>query len=319
MFRKQTWVLLAALLSTATVARCSAAPARQAPEFAGITRWINSPPLTMQQLRGKVVLIDFWAYSCINCLRTFPHVTRWYDTYKDKGFVVVGVHTPEFDFGKDPANVERAVERFGIHYPVAMDNDYATWNAWHNRFWPAEYLVNRRGEVVLTHVGEGHYDEMENAIRKLLGLKPLTAANGGDLAGLENVGSPEMYLGSDRVRNLANPAPDPQQASDYHAPASLPLNQFALDGRWRIAGTYAELVGNAGAIHLHFNAGKVYMVASSETPVALAITVDGKPQPTVTVHESRMYTLYEGSDYANHEITISVPKAGLRAYTFTFG
>jgi thiol-disulfide isomerase/thioredoxin len=222
-----------ALLGVATSAPCLAQPAsRQAPEFDGISRWINSPPLTMRQLRGKVVLIDFWAYSCINCLRTLPHVTRWYDTYKNKGLVVVGVHTPEFDFGKNPANVERAVKHFGIHYPVAMDNDYRTWNAWHNQFWPAEYLVNRAGEVVLTHIGEGHYTEMEDAIRKQLGLQPLAAApHGNTAADLARIGSPEMYFGSDRVEYLANPAADPQRVTDYRAPASLPLNRFALQGR----------------------------------------------------------------------------------------
>lgn len=314
-------LVVVALLGGAVATPCLAGPAtgQPAPGFVGIYKWINSPPLTMQRLRGKVVLIDFWAYSCINCLRTLPHVTHWYDTYRNKGLVVVGVHTPEFDFGKNPANVERAVKHFGIRYPVAMDNDYQTWNAWHNQFWPAEYLVNRNGDVVLTHIGEGNYTEMENAIRKQLGLPPLAGSAQGNGTELAKIGSPEMYFGSDRVEYLANPADDPQRPTEYRAPASLPLNRFALQGRWRLTGKYAELVGPNGAIHLHFHSGKVYMVASSASPVTVQISVDGKPQPSVTVQASRMYTLFDSSDYGGHTIVIRIPKPGLHAFTFTFG
>ena len=141
-----------------------------APEFTGIYHWLNSDPLTMASLKGKVVLVDFWTYSCINCIRTLPYVTKWYDTYKDKGLVVVGVHTPEFSFEKDTGNVQTAINRFGIHYPVAQDNDYGTWQAYNNQYWPAEYLINKDGEIVHEHFGEGEYDVTENAIRELLGL-----------------------------------------------------------------------------------------------------------------------------------------------------
>lgn len=292
---------------------------QQAPEFADIYRWINSPPLTMQRLRGKVVLIDFWAYSCINCLRTLPHVTHWYDTYKDRGFMVVGVHAPEFEFEKDPANVERAVKQFGIYYPVAMDNDRQTWAAWHNQYWPEEYLVNRAGEVVATHIGEGGYAEMENAIRRHLDLSALASVADAN-ANLAKIGSPEMDFGLYfRLENLANPADDPKQINDYRAPESLPLNRFALQGRWRIDEMYAALSGPKGEIRLHFHAGKVYMVASSPSPITLSITVDGKPQSPVTVQASKMYALFDSGDYADHQITIDIPKPGLHAFTFTFG
>lgn len=308
---------LAVAIAGLMLVSCAAA-ATQAPEFSGIAHWINSPPLTMSKLRGKVVLIDFWTYSCINCLRTLPYVTRWYDTYKDQGLVVVGVHSPEFEFEKSESNVERAVKHFGIRYPVAMDNDMATWNAWSNQFWPAEYLVDRNGNVVLHHYGEGRYAEMENAIRKELAMAPMSSATttAPNLAGIR---SPEMYFGLDRVRNLANIATLPRLSHDYAAPSKLPVNQFALDGHWKLTGTHAEATGDDAGIRLHFDSGKVYMVASSETPVTLAITVDGHAQPPVTVHESRLYTLYDGSDYGPHVIMIGVPKAGLRAYTFTFG
>ena len=289
-----------------------------APEFAGSTHWINSGPLTMKGLRGKVVLIDFWAYSCINCLRTFPHVTRWYEKYKDKGLVIVGVHSPEFEFGKHLDNVKRAVERFDIHYPVAMDSHMATWRAWHNRFWPAEYLVNRRGKVVLHHFGEGHYMAMENAIRKQLGLTPIQHAET-DMPNFAGIGSPEMYFGLAREQYMANADGPSQTPHDYRAPESLRLNRFALQGTWKMTPQYAEMVGDHGQIRLHFKSGKLYMVAASDQPVTLQITVDGKKQPPVTVHASRLYTLYDSEDYRDHVITIEIPHAGLRAFTFTFG
>jgi thiol-disulfide isomerase/thioredoxin len=139
-----------------------------APEFAGIERWLNTEPLTLTSLRGKVVLVDFWTYSCSNCIRTLPYVRRWYDTYKHKGFMVVGVHTPEFPHEHKTKNVQAAIERHGIAYPVAQDNKYATWKAYDNKFWPAAYLIDRNGRIMLKHYGEGRYDEMENAIRTLL-------------------------------------------------------------------------------------------------------------------------------------------------------
>ncbi|MBB6182852.1 thioredoxin family protein [Oleiagrimonas soli] len=290
----------------------------QAPAFAGIDHWINSKPLTMQQLRGKVVLIDFWTYSCINCLRTLPHLKSWWAKYKDKGLVIVGVHSPEFDFEKNTANVEAAVKKYGIGWPVAQDNDMATWNAWNNQYWPAEYLIDKNGKVVMHHFGEGHYMETENAIRQLLGLPAMTREDVA-AADLSKIGSPEMYLGSNRVRNMANPIPPLMFSHDYTAPARLPLNKYALEGRWRMSGEYAELTGDKGQIRLHFQSGKLHMVASSKDPVTLSITVDGKKQPDVTVHGSRLYTLFDSNDYRDHVITIDVPTSGFRAFTFTFG
>ncbi|HET6587227.1 MAG TPA: thioredoxin family protein [Oleiagrimonas sp.] len=316
-----TLLIVGAIITSSMFAapvRAQSVPAK-APEFAGITHWINSKPLTMRELRGKVVLIDFWAYSCINCLRTFPHLTNWYEKYKDKGLVIVGVHSPEFEFGKHLANVKRAVERFHIHYPVAMDSRMATWRAWNNQFWPAEYLIDKQGNVVLHHFGEGRYLEMENAIRNQLGLPPLaeeSETGGSDLAA---IGSPEMYFGLAREQYMANPRGPSQQIYSYRAPDTLKLNQFALDGRWRMTAQYAQLVGSHGEIRLHFKAGKLHMVAASDKPVTLQITVDGKKQPPVTVHESRLYTLFDSDDYRDHIVTIDIPHPGFRAFTFTFG
>jgi thiol-disulfide isomerase/thioredoxin len=166
---KKLYTLLALCAFTGAVNSASAA---QAPELVQINQWLNSPPLTMAGLRGKVVLVDFWTYSCINCLRTLPYVRSWHAKYKDQGLVVIGVHTPEYAFERKTANVETALKRFGIQYPVAQDNQYGTWKAYNNQYWPAAYLIDRSGKVVLTHFGEGGYDEMEAAIKRLLAAGP---------------------------------------------------------------------------------------------------------------------------------------------------
>lgn len=160
----------AAAVFAATLANAAPTPgdASKAPEFAGIEQWLNSPPLTLSALRGKVVLVDFWTYSCINCIRTLPYVTQWYEKYKDKGLVVVGVHTPEYPFEKSTANVQASLKRFGIRYPVAQDNAYATWDAYKNQYWPALYLIDANGKIVYQHFGEGQYAETEAQIQKLL-------------------------------------------------------------------------------------------------------------------------------------------------------
>ncbi len=288
-----------------------------APDFAGISHWLNSPPLTIAGLRGKVVLIDFWTYSCINCLRTLPYLTRWYDTYRDRGLVVIGVHTPEFGFERNTANVQTAIGRFSIHYPVAQDNGFATWKAYANQYWPAEYLIDRNGQIVLKHFGEGNYDETENAIRGLLAAGPAVPRDNG--ADLSRIGSPEMYFGLARVQMLASPeTPHPGEMT-YTAPAALQSNQFALTGSWDLAPEKATLARDGGKVSLRFHSGKVFMVASSPAPVTLDISVDGKPQHPVTVQESRLYTLFDSNAYADHLLQISVPKSGFEAFTFTFG
>ena len=287
-----------------------------APEFTGITEWINSKPLTIKQLKGKVVLIDFWTYSCINCLRTLPFVEKWYDLYRDKGLVVVGVHTPEFPFEKETGNVEKAVAKFGIKYPVAMDNGYSTWNAYKNQYWPAEFLIDQKGNIVYEHFGEGEYDHTENAIRGLLGLnESVPTENGQDLS---KINSPEMYFNLNRIQNLT-PSQIPSKHSEtYVFNHNLALNNFAVEGNWKFDENDAEVTKGSGKIYLHFYSGKVFMVASSDKPATIKITVDGKPQPDVQVQMSQLYTLFNSSDYREHDIEIDVP-AGFKAFTFTFG
>jgi len=288
-----------------------------APAFAGISGWLNSPPLTMAGLRGRVVLVDFWAYSCINCVRTLPYLIKWEKAYKDRGLTIVGVHAPEFRFERDAHNVQAAIDRFGINYPVALDNDMLTWNAFHNEYWPAEYLIDRQGRIVYTHIGEGNYDETENAIRKLLDAGPAVGAEPGP--DLHRIGSPEMYFGLDRVEDLASPEAAKAGVRTYSAPKTLKLNRFALVGAWDLSAEHATLAKGPGSVVLHFRSGKVFMVASSAAPVTLSVSVDGKAQPSVTVHESRLYTLFDSADYGEHVVTIGVPEPGFQAFTFTFG
>ncbi len=320
--RRATLAGASAALALAGTRRAEAAGvslSNQGPahEFAGIQTWLNSPPLTMAGLRGKVVLIDFWTYSCINCLRTLPFLTRWYDTYKDKGFVLIGIHTPEFPFERETRNVQTAIERFGIKYPVAQDNSYTMWKAYNNEYWPSEYLIDQNGNIVLEHFGEGKYDETEDAIRQLISAGPAVPKNDGQ--DLSQIGSPEMYFGSYRLENLGSPEKPVSGPHPYTAPANLMLNHFALVGQWDIQMQRAVLSQDNGTILLAFRSAKVFMVAASPEPVTVSAMVDGRMQPPVTVQASQLYTLFDTTDYRQHFLTLKIPKAGFEAYTFTFG
>lgn len=292
----------------------------KAPEFGGIANWINSEPLTMKELRGKVVLIDFWTYSCINCVRTLPYVTKWYDTYKDQGLVVVGVHTPEFAFEKETKNVETAIKRHKINYPVAQDNDFATWSLYENRYWPAHYLIDQNGEIVYTHFGEGKYEETENAIRTLLGMNADTAKYTTE----QNFGrTPEIYFGTNRLEYL-----DKEQQkrlisnnlkTDLVFPKSLDANNFAMQGSWEFDQEKATLKKSGGKIRLNFSADKVFMVAKSEGENKLKIFVDGKMTSEVSVKNNDLYQLVDLDTPGEHILEIEIPDTGFEAFTFTFG
>jgi thiol-disulfide isomerase/thioredoxin len=290
---------------------------RAAPEFSGISAWLNSPPLTMESLRGKVVLVQFWTYSCINCLRTFPYVTKWYEKYKDKGLVVVGVHTPEFAFEKERANVETAIKRFGITYPVAQDNQYITWRAFGNQYWPAEYLIDKSGSIVATQFGEGSYQQLENAIARLVG-DPMPAAQATD-PDLSAIETPELYLGSEKndgaIVDSQNSAVGERS---YTPPDSVPQHRFALSGNWNLAGDRATSSAEDDEILLRFSAPKVNLVAGSASAQTVSIIVDGTPQPPVTIDGNRLYSLFSGTS-GEHVLRLRAPKAGLSVYTFTFG
>ncbi|MBV9575994.1 MAG: cytochrome c biogenesis protein DipZ, partial [Gammaproteobacteria bacterium] len=246
-----------------------------APAIDGIETWINSTPLNSNQLKDKVVLIDFWTYSCINCLRTLPYLRDWYAKYHDKGLEIIGVHSPEFQFEHDLNNVKRAVTEYGITYPVALDNQFITWRNFNNQYWPAHYLINH-GEVVYTHFGEGEYDVTENNIRYLLGLN-MSINHAEEYTSIPQ--TPETYLGYRRAENFSSPEVIKYGAvGNYTFPKTLALNKWALDGAWTILGEKIISAAPQAAIRLHFNAKKVYIVMGTSTePVNISILLNGKP------------------------------------------
>ena len=248
----------------------------EAPEFAGVTRWLNSPPLTLAGLRGKVVLIDFWTYTCINCIRTLPYLRAWDERYRDRGLVIVGVHTPEFEFEKDAGNVRDAIARSRLRYPVAQDNDYGTWNAWRNRYWPAKYLIDATGQVRYVHFGEGEYDATEQAIRSLLAeaggrARPRAGRQPGEVPG---EATPETYLGTARAARWLTPPHD--GVHEYPGARRMLPDRFALEGRWRVDDESAEAVARA-VLTARVRAKSVYLVLGSPARRVVEVVVDGKP------------------------------------------
>jgi cytochrome c biogenesis protein CcdA/thiol-disulfide isomerase/thioredoxin len=293
----------------------------QAPDFQKVTQWLNSPPLTLAALRGKVVLIDFWTYSCVNCIRTLPYVKRWYETYKDAGLVVVGVHTPEFAFEHVPGNVEQAVSSFGIDYPVALDNDYGTWSAWGNRYWPAEYYIDRQGHVRYAHFGEGDYAGTEKVIRTLLAEKNLPEPVSGSISDRTPQGAltPETYLGTDRLSSLVgSPVVEGREAS-YAIPKVVPQNAVAYGGRWTV-GRERIVAGDGARLRLSCHARDVYLVlGKGDADGSVRVAIDGEPLKTLTVTSDRLYTLAAlPGPAADHTLDLSF-SPGVEAYAFTFG
>ena len=320
---------------TASEARESGLPMLgKAPEFVDNQRWFNTPgdrPLTLQGLRGRVVLVDFWTYSCINCIRTLPYLKAWDAKYRKDGLTIVGVHTPEFPFEKEAGNVEAAIDENGIRYPVAQDNDQATWNAYGNQYWPAEYFVDAEGNVRYVHFGEGEYGEKEEVIRELLaeaGMKvPGKETSVRAVAPSKTVTTPETYLGAARAERFTNAELSPG-LHDFTAPASLPANEFAYHGRWRIALDSASAAG--GSLDLDFGARRVYLVLGSPGhPRRVRVKLDGRPIAgadagsdvhggVVTVDSQRLYNLVDLPAVESHVLELE-PEAGVMGYAFTFG
>jgi cytochrome c biogenesis protein CcdA/thiol-disulfide isomerase/thioredoxin len=293
----------------------------EAPPFAGISHWLNTPgnrPLTLAQLRGKVVLIDFMTYSCINCIRTFPHLKAWWATYKKAGLVIVGVHTPEFAFEHELGNVRGAMKRFGITYPVALDNDYGTWNAWSNQYWPAEYLIDAQGRVRHAHFGEGDYDGTESAIRDLLAERDSSLPKKSGIADTTPTGqvTPESYLGYSRLDRFTGSPLVRDRFATYRFARSLPQNDLSYSGLWRVENQ--RITAGLGArLRLHFHARNVYLVLGGKGTVN--VLVDGKPVQTVAVHGiSRLYTLLSYPDIRDGILELRF-SPGVEGYAFTFG
>jgi cytochrome c biogenesis protein CcdA/thiol-disulfide isomerase/thioredoxin len=291
-----------------------------APDFAGITTWINSRPLTLQGLRGKVVLVDFWTYSCVNCVRTLPYLKAWYARYHRDGLVIVGVHTPEFAFEHVVSNVRRAVREHGIRYPVAVDDRYGTWDAWANQYWPADYLIDRDGDVRDAHFGEGAYAQTEGDIRTLLGerAKGPRARAANAIAPSPQVQTPETYLGTYRAQGYTQKL-HPNTDFDYGPPTSTRPNTVALVGSWRVESH--RIVAGAGAkLVFEYVAPRIYVVAAPPVtgPVALGVSVDGSPKASVRVADDDLYQLAHMPNAGPHQLVLSVP-AGASLYSFTFG
>lgn len=302
------------------------------PEFAGIANWLNSNSLTMSQLRGKVVLVDFWTYTCINCIRTLPYVTSWYEKYKDRGFVVVGVHTPEFEFEKNTANVAAALKQYKINYPVAQDNDYKTWNAYSNQYWPAHYLIDARGNVRDFHFGEGDYDKTEEAIKQLL----VEAGSAVD-SNLVNFAdqtpktelTAETYLGMRKMERFASNEQVRGGMQNFTLPNSLSQDHFAYQGSWDVQAEFAK-AQSGSELFFNFNAAKVFLVMH---PAVFGETVkvylDGKLVDDlargddvrggqVTLDRDRLYNLINLKAPGRHLLRLEFG-GGTSVYAFTFG
>ncbi|WP_312326664.1 cytochrome c biogenesis protein DipZ [Stenotrophomonas sp.] len=321
------------------------------PSLAGATGWLNSPPLSAEGLRGKVVLVDFWTYSCINCLRALPYVREWEQRYRDQGLVVIGVHAPEFAFERNLRNVMGAVDELKITYPVAIDNDFAIWRGFNNRYWPAHYFIDGKGQIRAHHFGEGNYRQSEQIIRQLL------RENGATLpdepaqamamaaavpregverqADMRNLKSPETYLGHARAENFASPGGQRNdQAADYTVPSSLALNQWALAGTWTVGDEDAQLQRAGGRIAFRFHARDLHLVLApgeDGKPVRYRVRVDGQAPGAAAggdvdadgdgvVKEHRLYQLIrQNGDVGERTFEIEFLDPGVHAYAFTFG
>jgi cytochrome c biogenesis protein CcdA/thiol-disulfide isomerase/thioredoxin len=318
------------------------------PPLDGAVQWLNSPPLTAQALRGKVVLIDFWTYSCINCLRTLPYVKAWAQKYKDQGLVVIGVHAPEFAFERNIDNVKKATHDLGVDYPVAIDNNYAIWRALNNQYWPAHYFVDAKGQIRYHHFGEGDYAESEKVIQQLLteaghadaskvaiGLGK-TGAQGVQAAADEaDIQSQETYIGYERAENFTSPGGEVQdKAHTYAAPSQPAVNDWGLAGAWNVGAEHATLVNASGGIVYRFHARDLHLVlgpGADGKPVRFRVSVDGAAPGAAhgadvaadgsgTVTGQRLYQMVrQTGDVKDHTFSIEFLDPGVQAFAFTFG
>ena len=291
----------------------------------------NGLPITISEFKGKkVVLLDIWTYSCINCQRTIPYLNEWYKKYEDEGLVIIGLHTPEFTFEKVQKNVEKAVQDFKIKYPVVLDNDFSTWRAYKNQYWPRKYLIDIDGYIVYDHAGEGQYKEAEIAIQKALreradrlGMDVKVSSDTSkpsDVVSVDSgkVKSPEVYFGSARNEYLANGKRGVSSEQLFSLPSSLFQNNLYLDGSWNITSEYAENKDTASIV-FNYEAKNVYMTAGSAEGVEIEIFKDDMFVKKVLIKNETLYLLIQDADYGKHTLRIVIPKAGLQAFTFTFG
>lgn len=315
------------------------------PSLDGAVAWLNSKPLRTTGLKGKVVVIDFWTYSCINCLRALPYVEAWSKKYEQDGLVVIGVHTPEFAFEKDQANIAKAIKDLGVTYPVAVDNNYEIWKAFNNQYWPAHYFIDANGTIRYHHFGEGEYDKSEMVIQQLLkerdanlktgGLVQVTADGVQAAPDMRDVKSPETYVGYERQQNFASPERIKQEGTTtYTAPGRMEVNQWGLSGKWTVSAQHAQLVSETGKIVFRFHARDLHLVlgpAKGGRPVRFRVSIDGAPpgadagtdvkadgQGTVTQYKLYQLVRQKGK-IEDRTFQIEFLDAGVQAFAFTFG
>jgi cytochrome c biogenesis protein CcdA/thiol-disulfide isomerase/thioredoxin len=313
------------------------------PSLDGLGPWFNGAPLTREQLRGKVVVIDFWTYSCINCLRSIPYVKAWDERYRRNGLVVIGVHAPEFAFEREPANVARAVKNLGIRYPVALDNQYRLWRALQNNYWPAHYFVDAEGRIRYHHFGEGDYAMSERVIRQLLAeaghapagqqVQPVIASGAEAAAAAREIGSPETYVGYARAERFVSPGGVLHDRAKTYAPAPLALNDWLLEGNWQVGKQSARSLVAGAKISFRFHARDLHLVLGSATgrPVRFRLSLDGQApggdagvdvagNGTGMVKEQRLYQLVrQKGPVRDRTFTITFLDPGIDAFAFTFG
>lgn len=335
----------ATIVENGTVTQLNKSQFKQAPELAEISGYVNTDPVTLGDLKGKVVLVDFWTYSCINCIRTIPYLNAWHEKYAEDGLVILGVHTPEFEFEKDYNNVKAAVEKFEIKYPVAQDNEKGTWKAYENRYWPRKYLVDNEGYIRYDHIGEGGYAETEKVIQSLLSERAaytgvnatidqsISKPENAESVNFGRIETPELYFGYQFARTpLGNPEGyKPDQIVKYTIAENAPIstNRIYLDGEWKNNADHMELQGESGRIVLSYSARAVNIVAGGSGE--LHVSEDGSDltgesrgsdvseQDAVAIDGQKLYNLAMHEEYGDHEIVIDVVGSGFQIYTFTFG
>ena len=308
---------------------------KRAREISTPDGFINIDDLKIADLIGqKIILVDFWTYSCVNCQRTLPFLNQWHKKYADEGLVIVGLHTPEFEFEKDYENVKKATLKYGVKYPVVLDNDYSTWTAYENRYWPRKYLIDIDGFIVYDHIGEGAYEETETKIVELLNERKKVLGESSAVAleietpddapetDFSKIRTPETYLGWGRAEFLANfPSEDClDKTCTYFLPQEVALNTYVLGGKWRIEKEKAVLDDDIGVIGIAFSASKVNLVVETESSARAEIWLDGKKIRDIEFNEADLYNLLDlGEEYGLHILEIRLEGKGFSAFAFTFG
>lgn len=297
------------------------------PQLRGIEHWINSEPLTLEKLKGKVVLVDFWTYSCINCIRTQPYLNSWYDAYHDEGLEIIGVHAPEFSFEKLPDNVERAVREAEIRYPVALDNDFATWNSFRNQYWPAKYLIDRDGNIRYSHFGEGNYDEIEAKIRELLNTSGPQAAQPTAVEQASLGQSPETYLGYRRAYGYTGDTRFEPGIATFTPSRALSANGWTLGGTWEVDAEKITAQADGASLSYRFSGQQVFLVLGGPEGARVRVSVDGVEQPSgldvvdgeLTIDSYRLYRLVRLPRFSEDSVITLQFDEGVSAHAFTFG